>query len=52
MYRDIFLRNNLVVLYRMVMDSVRTIVIWAVSIGVGWQDFVYLQVSTNVYGLQ
>jgi len=34
---------------RMVMDSVRTIVIWAVSIGVGWQDFVYLQVIGFVF---
>jgi len=29
---------------RMVLDSVRTFVIWGVSLGVGWQDFNYLQV--------
>jgi len=29
---------------RMVMDSVRTVVIWAVSLGVQWQTFSYLQV--------
>lgn len=34
---------------RMVMDSVRTIVIWAVSIGVKWQDFSYLQVIGFVF---
>merc|ERR1712088_1047632 len=28
---------------RMVLDSVRTLVIWMVSIGVGWQDFFALQ---------
>jgi len=29
---------------RMVLDSIRTFIIWAVSLGVGWQDFNYLQV--------
>jgi len=29
---------------RMVLDSVRTLVIWAVGLGVGWEDFQYLQV--------
>lgn len=29
---------------RMVLDSVRTLVIWAVTIMLGWQDFNYLQV--------
>jgi len=29
---------------RMVLDSVRTLVIWMVSLGVGWQTFNYLQV--------
>ena len=28
---------------RMVLDSVRTLVIWAVSMLIGWQDFYYLQ---------
>lgn len=28
---------------RMVLDSVRTMVIWMVSLGIGWQDFKYLQ---------
>ena len=28
---------------RMVMDSIRTLVIWAVSLAVGWQDFHALQ---------
>merc|ERR1719427_715096 len=30
---------------RMVLDSVRTLVIWMVSIGVGWQDFYALQLA-------
>lgn len=34
---------------RMVMDSVRTVVIWAVSIGVKWQDFSYLQVIGFIF---
>lgn len=29
---------------RMVLDSVRTVVIWVVALGVGWQDFHWLQV--------
>lgn len=29
---------------RMVLDSVRTVVIWIVALGVGWQDFHWLQV--------
>jgi len=29
---------------RMVLDSVRTMVIWAVSLAIGWQEFHYLQV--------
>merc|ERR1711990_74486 len=28
---------------RMVLDSIRTLVIWMVSIGVGWQNFFALQ---------
>ncbi len=28
---------------RMVLDSVRTMVIWGVSLAVGWQDFKVLQ---------
>lgn len=28
----------------MVLDSIRTLVIWAVSIAIGWQSFHYLQV--------
>ena len=28
---------------RMVLDSVRTLVIWAVSMLIGWQTFYYLQ---------
>ena len=28
---------------RMVLDSIRTLVIWAVSMLIGWQDFYYLQ---------
>jgi len=30
---------------RMVLDSVRTFVIWGISLAIGWQDFSYLQVS-------
>lgn len=30
--------------HRMVLDSVRTIVVWAVSLAVGWEDFSWLQV--------
>ena len=30
---------------RMVLDSVRTLVIWAFSLAVSWQKFQYLQVS-------
>ena len=30
---------------RMVLDSVRTLVIWLFSIIIGWQNFQYLQVS-------
>ena len=30
---------------RMVLDSVRTLVIWAFSLIVGWQSFQYLQVT-------
>jgi len=30
---------------RMVLDSVRTLVIWAVTLALGWQSFHYLQVS-------
>lgn len=26
------------------MDSVRTLIVWIVSLGVGWEDFQYLQV--------
>ena len=29
--------------HRMILDSLRTIVIWAVSLLVGWQSFNYLQ---------
>ncbi|XP_055335204.1 solute carrier family 35 member F6-like [Paramacrobiotus metropolitanus] len=29
---------------RMVLDSLRTLIIWAVSLGLKWQDFQYLQV--------
>ena len=32
---------------RMVLDSVRTLVIWLFSICIGWQKFQYLQVRTN-----
>ena len=30
---------------RMVLDSVRTLVIWGVSLGVGWQTFHLLQLA-------
>lgn len=30
---------------RMILDSIRTIVIWAFSLVLGWQDFHYLQVN-------
>jgi hypothetical protein len=30
---------------RMVLDSVRTLIIWAFSLALGWQQFVYLQVT-------
>lgn len=29
---------------RMVLDSLRTMVIWAFSMGVGWEDFCYVQI--------
>ena len=29
---------------RMVVDSIRTLVIWIFSLAVGWQEFQYLQV--------
>jgi len=29
---------------RMVLDSIRTFVIWGISLGIGWQEFQYLQV--------
>lgn len=29
---------------RMVLDSIRTLVIWVVSLAIGWQSFHYLQV--------
>merc|ERR1712117_883807 len=35
--------KNMAATTRMVLDSMRTIVIWAYSIGVGWQSFVPLQ---------
>ena len=28
---------------RMVLDSCRTLIIWGVSLGIGWQEFQYLQ---------
>lgn len=34
---------------RMVLDSIRTLVIWAVSIGIGWQIFHWLQVGGFVW---
>jgi len=34
---------------RMVLDSVRTLVIWAFSLAVSWQKFQYLQVSELVF---
>ena len=34
---------------RMVLDSVRTFVIWIFSLSVGWQRFQYLQVSFNYF---
>ena len=33
---------------RMVLDSVRTLVIWLFSIIIGWQSFQYLQVRTLI----
>ena len=36
---------------RMVLDSVRTLVIWAVTLALSWQDFQYLQVII-VFNLQ
>lgn len=38
----------------MVLDSIRTIVIWAFSILIGWQSFHYLQVigfSSLIFGM-
>ena len=32
---------------RMVLDSVRTMVIWGVSLLIGWQSFHWLQVTNN-----
>jgi hypothetical protein len=34
---------------RMVLDSVRTMVIWGVSLSIGWQDFHWLQVSSKLF---
>jgi len=41
----IFFTNKLM-LCRMVLDSIRTVVIWAVSLGVRWEAFQWLQVMT------
>jgi hypothetical protein len=38
----------------MVLDSIRTIVIWAFSIAIGWQSFHYLQVigfTSLIFGM-
>jgi hypothetical protein len=38
----------------MVLDSIRTIVIWAFSIAIGWQHFHYLQVvgfTSLIFGM-
>ena len=34
---------------RMVLDSIRTLVIWVVTLGLGWQDFQYFQVNIASY---
>jgi hypothetical protein len=35
--------------HRMILDSLRTIVIWGVSLMVGWQSFNYLQLVSAFY---
>ena len=39
-------------LYRMVLDSIRTLTIWMFSVGVGWQDFYLLQLLGNIKSLR
>lgn len=42
-YAGISVTKEISATTRMVLDSVRTMVIWMVSLGIGWQDFKYLQ---------
>jgi len=42
-FAGISVTKELTATTRMVLDSVRTLVIWAVSMGIGWQNFFYLQ---------
>jgi len=34
---------------RMVLDSIRTLVVWGVDLGLGWEDFQYLQVIGFIF---
>jgi len=34
---------------RMVLDSVRTFIIWGISLAIGWQEFQYLQIIGFVF---
>lgn len=42
-YAGISVTKEISATTRMVLDSVRTMVIWMVSLGIGWQDFKSLQ---------
>lgn len=42
-YAGISVTKEISATTRMVLDSVRTMVIWMVSLGIGWQSFKYLQ---------
>ena len=42
-FAGISVTKELTATTRMVLDSVRTLVIWAVSMAIGWQNFFFLQ---------
>ena len=42
-FAGISVTKELTATTRMVLDSVRTLVIWVVSMAIGWQSFFYLQ---------
>jgi len=44
-YAGVSITRELAATDRKVLDSLRTLVIWAVSLAVGWQAFFWMQVS-------